>query len=74
MSPGFVPHEARPQPPSVHSVNPETVGQHVDVILTADGNLFPLEALCKSCGQVIALLSRDAAWMHKELSVPAQRT
>jgi hypothetical protein len=67
MSPGFVPHQAKPQPPSVHSVNPSTAGRHVDSVADADESLFPVEALCVRCRQVITLPSRDGAWMHREV-------
>jgi hypothetical protein len=73
MSPGFVPHQAKPQPPSVHSVNPSTAGRHVDVVAETDESWFPLEALCADCGQITTAPSRDAAWIHKELTLPAQR-
>jgi hypothetical protein len=68
MSPGYVPHEAVPQPPSIHSVNPETAGRHVVTeVKDADPLWCPLEALCASCGQPILLLTLDGAWMHQEV-------
>jgi hypothetical protein len=73
MSPGFVPDQAKPQPPSVHSVNPSTAGRHVDVVAETDEYWFPLEALCAHCGQIITLLTQDGAWMQKNLTLPAQR-
>lgn len=73
VSPGFVPHEARPQLPSIHSANPATAGRHVDSPADADDALFPMEALCRHCGGIITLLTRDGAWMHKNLTLPAQR-
>ena len=74
MGPVFYPHAAEPRPPTVHSTNPETAGRHVTDLADVDPALYPLEALCKSCGQPLVLLTPDSSWMHRELNpTPAQR-
>jgi hypothetical protein len=76
MGPGFRPHEARPQAPPCHSVNPLTAGRHanLDQIPELPPDMLPLESLCASCGDVITLLTRDGAWMHRELQRETGRT
>lgn len=67
QSSAYTPHQARPQPPSIHSANPLTAGRPVSDVGQADESWFPLEALCSSCGQILTLPSRDGSWMHREV-------
>jgi hypothetical protein len=70
VGPGFVPHEAKPQPPTIHSVNPNTAGRHTD---GSDEALYPLGALCSNCGQPVTKEAPDGGWVHRELTKPPAR-